>query len=88
MGKELSKKMMMMGCVKGELLGWREDSSGITHILVLGLVLFNIFIYDLGTKNRVLIKFADDAKGCGIVNIEEDQNIVQEELNNFEDWSN
>ncbi|CAM5111341.1 unnamed protein product [Natator depressus] len=75
--------------LKGELSGWREVTSGVPQGSVLGPILFNLFITDLGTKSgSVLIKFADDTKLGGIANLERDQNIIQEDLDDLVNWSN
>ncbi|CAM4664948.1 unnamed protein product [Caretta caretta] len=75
--------------LKGELSGWREVTSGVPQGLVLGPILFNLFITDLGTKSgSVLIKFADDTKLGGIANLEKDWEIIQEDLDDLENWSN
>lgn len=58
--------------LKGEQLDWREVINGVPQ----GLVLFNIFINDLGSESRsALMKFADDIKLGSIVNTEEDWNM-------------
>ncbi|CAM4601877.1 unnamed protein product [Caretta caretta] len=75
--------------LKGELSGWREVTSGVPQGSVLGPILFNLFIIDLGTKSgSVLIKFADDIKLGGIANIEKDRDIIQEDLDDLVNWSN
>ncbi|CAM5151441.1 unnamed protein product [Natator depressus] len=75
--------------LKGELSGWREVTSGVPQGSVLGPILFNLFITDLGTKSgSVLIKFADDTKLGGIANLEKDQDIIQEDLDDLVNWSN
>ncbi|CAM4707266.1 unnamed protein product [Lepidochelys kempii] len=74
--------------LKGELSGWREVTSGVPQGSVLGPILFNLFITDLGPKSgRVLIKFADDTKLGGIANLEKDQEIIQEDLDDLVNWS-
>ncbi|CAM5123271.1 unnamed protein product, partial [Eretmochelys imbricata] len=75
--------------LKGELSAWREVTSGIPQGLVLGPILFNPFITDLGTKSgSVLIKFVDDTKLGGIANLERDRDIIQEDLDDLVNWSN
>ncbi|CAM4308052.1 unnamed protein product [Lepidochelys kempii] len=67
--------------LKGELSGWREVTSGVPQGSVLGPILFNLFITNLGTKSgSVLIKFADDTKLGGIANSEKDWVVIQEDL--------
>ncbi|CAM4632369.1 unnamed protein product [Caretta caretta] len=75
--------------LKGELSGWREVTSGVPQGSVLGPILFNLFITDLGTKSgSVLIKFADDTKLGGIANLEKVRDTLQEDLDDLVNWSN
>ncbi|CAM4513742.1 unnamed protein product [Caretta caretta] len=75
--------------LKGELSSWREVTSGVPQGSVLGPILFNLFITDLGTKSgSVLIKFADDTKLGGIANLEKDRDTLQEDLDDLVNWSN
>ena len=56
--------------------------------MVLGLILFNIFINDLDEGiERLLIKFADDTKLGGVANTQEDRVKIQQELNTLEKWA-
>ncbi|CAM5149037.1 unnamed protein product [Natator depressus] len=75
--------------LKGDLSGWKEVTSGVPQGLVLGPILFNLFITDHSTKRgNVLIKFADDTKLGGIANTETDQDIIQKYLDDLVNWSN
>ncbi|CAM5156864.1 unnamed protein product [Eretmochelys imbricata] len=75
--------------LKGELSGWREVTSGVPQVSVLGPILFNLFITDLGTKSwSLLIKFADDTKLGGIANLKKNWDIIQEDLDDLVNWSN
>lgn len=57
-------------------------TSGVSHGLVLGWVLFSIFINDTDSRVRFsLSKYADDAKLCGAVNMSEGQDAIQTDLN-------
>lgn len=52
-------------------------------------IICNVFTGDLGTKSSyVLMKSADDTKLGAAINAEEDQNIIQEELDDLENWIN
>ncbi|CAM5140370.1 unnamed protein product [Natator depressus] len=83
------KRRLQWVLLKGELSGWREVTSGVPQGSVLGPILFNLFITDVGTKSgSVLIKFADDTKLGGIANLEKDWDIIQEDLDDLVNWSN
>lgn len=52
-------------------------------------IICNVFIGDLGTKSSyVRMKSADDTKLGAAINTEKQQNIIQEELDDLEDWIN
>ncbi|CAM4385864.1 unnamed protein product [Lepidochelys olivacea] len=87
--KNRLKGRLQQVILKGELSGWKEVTSGVPQGLVLGPILFNLFITDLGTESgNVLIKFADDMKLGGITNTESDRDILQEDLDDLVNWSN
>ncbi|CAM4416902.1 unnamed protein product [Lepidochelys kempii] len=71
-------KGRLQWCIlKGELSGWKEVTSGVPQGSVLGPILFNLFIPELGTKSRnVLTKFEDDTKLGGIANTEKDRDTM------------
>jgi len=71
--------------VNNSMLKWRSVMTGIAHVLVLGLILFNILAGD--TKSVIectLRKFAGDNKLCGAVDTVKGRVAIQGDLDRLE----
>ncbi|KAF7254062.1 hypothetical protein EYD10_00684 [Varanus komodoensis] len=67
---------------------FRAACSELGSQMMMDPVLFNIFMNDLDEEVQgICIKFADDTKLGGIVNIVEDRNNIQSHLDSVEHWA-
>jgi len=73
--------------INGSVSEWLLGMLGVTHGLVLGLELINIFINDINDETKcILRKSADDTKFAGNVYLPGGRKALQSNLNSLDGW--
>ncbi|GAB0199296.1 triadin [Grus japonensis] len=67
---------------------WRSVTNGVPQGSVLGLALFNIFVDDMDSWIEcTLSRFASNTKLCGVVDMLEGRDSIQNNLDRLERWA-
>jgi len=74
--------------VSGLISKWRPATNGVPQELVLGSVLFTMFVGNMDSEIEcTLSKVADDTKLCGTVDMLEGRDTIQRDLDRLERWA-
>ena len=74
--------------IGGAKASWRPVTSGVPYGLILGLILFNLFINDRDNRaEHTLSKFANDINLGGVADMPDHHAVIQQNLNRLEKWT-